>query len=241
MDTRQKILNFYCVKNQAIKKEMQPKSQASFDKYFKLRDGDKAFHIEQGCSRRWMNIDDNQRDSANIDILFPDRSNEHFQQALTNAENGESPNNISPIIKCVCENFTFMWMGDLETDFMEKIEDDVDLCKVNVLFTPHHGRYTGKVPKSWLERLNPDLIIVGEAPSEDLNYYSGYDTITQNSAGNITFLLNNNSCNIYVGNTNCSTIFQNNDYKADGICQSIKIKGNDFILGYKILDLIRKD
>ena len=150
---------------------------------------------------------------------------------------GESPNNISPIIKCVCENFTFMWMGDLETNFMEEIENDVDLCKVNVLFAPHHGRDTGKVPKSWLKVLDPDLIIIGEAPSEHLNYYNGYDTITQNSAGDITFLLNDNSCNIYVGNPNYSTIFQNNDYKADSISQSIKIEDNVFILGHRVLTL----
>lgn len=241
LDAQKEILNFYCVKNQAIKKEIQPKSQASFDKYFKLRNSDKAFYIKQGCSRKWMNIGDNERDGANIDILFPVRSNKHFQQALINTENGGSPNNISPIIKCVCENFTFIWMGDLETNFMEKIENDVDLYKVNVLFAPHHGRDTGKVPKSWLEVLDPDLIIIGEAPSEHLNYYNGYNTITQNSAGDITFLLNDSSCKIYVGNPNYSTIFQNNGYKTDGIRQPIKIEGNDFIWGYKILDLVRKD
>lgn len=240
LDAQKEILNFYCVENQAIKKEIQPEHKASFDKYFELRDSDKAFYIKQGCSRKWMNIDDNERGSANIDILFPVRSNKHFQQALINARNGASPNNISPIIKCVCENFTFIWMGDLETNFMEKIENDVDLCKVNVLFAPHHGRDTGKVPKSWLEVLDPDLIIIGEAPSEHLNYYNGYNTITQNSAGDITFLLNDSSCKIYVGNPNYSTIFQNNNYKTDGIRQSIKIEGNDFILRYK-LNLVRKD
>ena len=34
--------------------------------------------------------------------------------------------------------------------------------------------------------MNPQLVIIGEAPSKHLNYYAGYNTITQNSAGNIT-------------------------------------------------------
>ena len=31
------------------------------------------------------------------------------------------------------------------------------------------------------------MVVKGEAPSGHLNYYAGYDTITQNSAGDITF------------------------------------------------------
>lgn len=241
LDAQKEILNFYCVENQATKKQIQPEHKASFDKYFELKnDKKKSFYIKQGCSRRWMNLSNEERESANIDILFPDRSNEYFRQALINARNGASPNNISPIIKCVCENFTFMWMGDLETNFMEKIENNVDLCKVNVLFVPHHGRDTGKVPKSWLEVLDPDLIIIGEAPSEHLNYYNGYNTITQNSAGDITFFLNSNSLQVYVQKSSYYTTFKGQKYEANGL-YTTKIKGNDFILGYKILDLVRKD
>ena len=236
LDNQKEILNFYCVENQATKKEIRPESRASFAKYFELRDSNKAFYLTQGCYRRWMNRSDSERESANIDILFPNIDNKHFQSALVNAKNGASPNNISPIIKCECENFIFMWMGDLETDFMQKIEYDIELCKVNVLFAPHHGRDSGKVPQSWLDTLNPDLIIIGEAPSGNINYHQGYDTVTQNSAGNITFLLNNHSCKIYVSNPNYSTILHSNTYEAKG-SEKGDIEGNDFRLGYKILDL----
>jgi hypothetical protein len=30
-------------------------------------------------------------------------------------------------------------------------------------------------------------VVIGEAPSDHLNYYDGYNTITQNSAGDIFF------------------------------------------------------
>jgi hypothetical protein len=42
------------------------------------------------------------------------------------------------------------------------------------------------------------LTIVGEAPSEDLHYYPDYNTITQNSAGDITFDCESGKTHIYV-------------------------------------------
>jgi hypothetical protein len=78
-------------------------------------------------------------------------------------------------------------MGDLKEDFMEKIKDDIDLEKTCVLFAPHHGRDSGKVPLSMLKKIDPKIIVIGEAPSQHLNYYRGYNTIKQNSAGTIVF------------------------------------------------------
>jgi len=67
-----------------------------------------------------------------------------------------------------------------------------------VLFAPHHGRDSGRVPATWLERIKPKLIVVGEAPSKDLHYYPEYNTITQNSAGDITFDCETGKVHIYV-------------------------------------------
>jgi hypothetical protein len=85
------------------------------------------------------------------------------------------------------EGVTALWMGDLETDFMEAVEAKLDLPKVDLLFAPHHGRYSGKIPESILAKMSPKTIIIGEAPSEHLHYYDGYNVITQNSAGDILF------------------------------------------------------
>ena len=106
-------------------------------------------------------------------------------------------------------------MGDLETDFMENIENDVSLSKVNILFAPHHGRDSGKVPKSMLDILDPDIIIIGEAPSGNLNYYSGYNTITQLSAGDITFVNDGDEIHIYVSKENYSVNFLKNRNKSE--------------------------
>jgi hypothetical protein len=91
-------------------------------------------------------------------------------------------------------------MGDLDTGFMEAIEDEVVLEHAHILFAPHHGRITGRVPASWLDEIQPKLIIIGEAPSEHLHYYDGYNTITQNSAGDITFQCESGKTHIYVSN-----------------------------------------
>jgi len=184
LDKEMQLRNFYCVKNKATK----PDETTDFEKYCELRESDKAFYLYKGCSRKWMNQNNEERGSAGIKILWPIIDNEHYKDALSNAEEGASPNNISPIVKYSLEDgVTMLWMGDLESDFMDKIRDKLKLPQVDILFAPHHGRDSGKVPKDWLDDTNPKIVIIGEAPSEHLNYYSGYDTITQNSAGNITF------------------------------------------------------
>jgi beta-lactamase superfamily II metal-dependent hydrolase len=196
LDDALTLLNFYCVKNETTKDD----DTDDFERYCQLRDSEKkAFHIFSGCSRRWMNEKDDERGSSGIDILWPETENAHFKQALQAAANGEVPNNISPIIKySLNDGATMLWMGDLETNFMETIENDVNLPAVDILFAPHHGRKTGKIPQSMLDKLSPKIIIIGEAPSQHLNYYGGYNTITQNSAGDITFECDDRLVHIYV-------------------------------------------
>ena len=198
LDDELGILNFYCVKNQATKKA----PTADFKRYCRLRDDPKkAFYLYSGCSRRWMNKSSDERGNAGIDILWPIVDDDDYQSALNDAAQGLTPNNISCIIKYSLNGgVTMLWMGDLETDFMEKIEEKVDILKVDILFAPHHGRDSGKVPHAWLRAMNPGLIVIGEAPSEYLNYYQGYDTITQNSTGDMLFDCVTDKVHIYVAN-----------------------------------------
>lgn len=198
LDAKIGILNFYVVPNSVTK----PDQTDSFDKYCELRDhARKAFYISKGCTRRWMNQSDSERQQAGINILWPDLDNAHFKEALAAAENEESPNNISAVIKySVEEGVTALWMGDLETEFMELIEDDLELPAVDILFAPHHGRDSGKVPESILTTMSPKIIVVGEGPSEDLHYYPDYNTITQNSAGDIVFECETSKAHVFTSN-----------------------------------------
>jgi beta-lactamase superfamily II metal-dependent hydrolase len=197
LDDAMPIANFYVVKNQAVKAEQTD----SFKRYCALRDGDKAFYIHRGCSRKWMNMGDEDRGPAGIEILWPDMSNPHFKEALAACNAGESYNNTSAVVQySIVNGASFLWLGDLETEFMENIADSISLSKTTVVFAAHHGRDSGKIPHSWLEKLDPQIIVIGEAPSRHLNYYRGYKTITQNMAGDITMDCDGNKVHFYVSN-----------------------------------------
>ncbi|VIO70543.1 hypothetical protein CI1B_31970 [Bradyrhizobium ivorense] len=198
LDAKMPILNFYVVKNKVIKEE----ETESFKHYCKLRDDTgKAFYIYKGCSRRWMNQDNDERGSAGISILWPDTSNAHFKEALADGEEGISYNNMSAVIRYAMNGgASFLWLGDLETEFMESITDSIKLEKTTVVFAAHHGRKSGKIPDSWLEKLDPQIIVIGEAPSRHLHYYTGYKKITQNHAGDILFDLQGDKVHIYASN-----------------------------------------
>ena len=157
-----------------------------------------------------MNSGDDERGGAGLNFLWPNINNEDYKEALKKAKEGESPNNISLIVQYNC-GAKFLWLGDIETDFLNKVKDEIDFEQIDVLFAPHHGRESGKISEEILEILNPQVVVIGEAKSKDLNYYSKYNTITQNSAGDIIFECENKKINIYVGNENYSVDFLN-DY-----------------------------
>lgn len=202
LDASMPIVNFYVVQNQAIKDD----ETTSFKHYCKLRDdAGKAFYVFKGCSRRWMNEASQERGSAGIHVLWPDTNNPDFKDALAACNAGESYNNVSAVVRySINGGASVMWLGDLETEFMEKITDHIELEKTTVVFASHHGRDSGKIPDAWLEKLDPQIIVIGEAPSRHLNYYTGYKTITQNKAGDITMECVDNKVHFYVSNPNYS-------------------------------------
>lgn len=210
LDAEMPIANFYVVKNEATKSE----ETDSFKHYCKLRDdSSKAFYVYKGCSRKWMNLADEERGSSGVNILWPDINNADFKDALQVCNEGGSPNNISAVVRYALEGgATVMWLGDLETEFMEKIADHIVLEKTTIVFASHHGRDSGKIPDSWLEKLDPQIIVIGEAPSRHLNYYTGYKTITQNRAGDITMELVDNKVHFYVSNE----AYKRKDLKNEG-------------------------
>ena len=215
LDDKINIANFYCVSNKATKNE----ETEDFKHYCNLRDDkSKAFYIYKGCVRCWLNNDDDKEryGSSGIEILWPIIDNEDYKNELLNAKNGKSPNNISPIIKYSLENgVTVLWFGDLENIFMEKIKNLIELPKADIIFAPHHGRYSGKIPLEWMKNIDPKIVVIGEAPSEKINYLSNYNTITQNTAGNILFDCGTGVVDVYVSNKNYSVNFLQNKRKVD--------------------------
>jgi beta-lactamase superfamily II metal-dependent hydrolase len=138
------ILNFYCVENQATKED----ETDDFNQYCELRDDSKkAFYLFRGCSRKWMNMEDEERKTSGLSILWPDTNSDLHKEALRQTNGGESPNNISPIVNySVGRGATITWMGDLESLFMNEVKDEIRMDPTDILFAPHHGRDSGTVP-----------------------------------------------------------------------------------------------
>lgn len=175
-----------------------------------IHDSEKAYYVSKGCRRKWMNVSDEERGCAGINFLWPITSDEDFQDALEKVKDGKEYNNISPIFTYSVENnVRMMWMGDLEHDFLEKIKDKIEWPEIDILFAPHHGRDSGKVSTDVLKKLNPHIVIIGEAPSKYLNYYSGYNTITQNLAGNIVFECIEDYVHVYIEKSSYSLTNRN--------------------------------
>ncbi|RYY02147.1 MAG: hypothetical protein EOO53_14015 [Gammaproteobacteria bacterium] len=211
LDDEMSISNFYVVKNQAIKDQ----KTDSFIRYCQLRDSDKAYYIEKGCKRKWMNLSGDGRETSGISVLWPNTKNPHFIEALEKCDGGESYNNTSAVIRySVEDSASFLWLGDLETEFMESIVDDIDLKKTTVVFASHHGRHSGKIPNSWLKKLDPQIIVIGEAPSRHLHYYTGYKTLTQNQAGDILMHCVDGKIHFYVSNENYSVGYFNDEQQS---------------------------
>jgi beta-lactamase superfamily II metal-dependent hydrolase len=216
LDEKIKIVNFYCVENKATKSD----PSESFKYYCKLRDGEYHYYVEEGCSRCWMNENNSSQGknygSSGINFLWPITSNSDYKDALQKAKDGSAFNNISPIFTYSLEKgVKAIWMGDIEEDFVNKIKDHVKWPEIDILFAPHHGRDSGKVPNDVLKKLNPSVIVIGEAPAENLNYYEGYNTITQNSAKDIVFDCCSGKVHIYVSNSNYSVDFLSDERLCD--------------------------
>ena len=195
-DNRFGIVNFYRVNNDTTKNGTETED---FKRYKKLReDSRKSFELKKGCKRKWMNLSDEERKCAGLSCLWPITDNELYQNALDTAADGGSPNNISPAIRYSVGDFSFLWMGDMETDMQQEFDANVTNEHTTIVFAPHHGRKSGHIPSTLMDKLTPKLVIVGEAPSSELDYYAGYNTITQNTAGDILFETNGDYLDIFV-------------------------------------------
>ena len=195
-DDKLGVVNFYRVDNKTTKKGTETDD---FKRYKKLRDDSKkSFPLEKGCKRKWMNVSGDGREHSGLHCLWPITDNEKYKEALKIATEGGSPNNISPAIEYLVGKFSFLWMGDMETDMQEEFDSRVTNDHKTIVFAPHHGRKSGHIPSSLMDKMTPKLIIVGKAPSEELDYYSTQNTITQNTAGDILFETNGDFLDIFV-------------------------------------------
>lgn len=198
LDSRWGITNFYAVNN----KRPTDNNDDSLTCYHRLL-ASKNFPIKRGIKRAWLNETNDKNGSSGINFLWPDLENRKFKEALELVSHGEKINNICPIFTYSLENGpTYMWMGDLETEMQQAFYEQfkADIPRIDILFQPHHGRKSGAVPPDLLEALDPKLIVIGNAPSEHIEYGDSRHTITQNTAGDIFFENNGKEVHVYTKN-----------------------------------------
>lgn len=192
--------NFYAVENQRPSN----KEDKSLTKYQQLMK-DHNFAIKKGIRRVWLNKDDEKGENGSSGIFFhwPVLSNENFKSALDKVKKDESPNNISCIFTYQeSEGVSFMWMGDLMEDMQKEYyeKEKANIPHADILFHPHHGRLSSKVPSELLDAINPQLIVIGNAPADTLNYGDSRMTITQNTSGDIEFVCIGDDVHVYTEN-----------------------------------------
>lgn len=198
LDDDWKILNFYAVKND----RPADKNDASLTRYQWLL-GNRNFEVRTGIERRWINLGDEKNEGSDINFYWPNVENEEFKKALKAVSEGNDINNICPVFTYSNVNgATYMWMGDLETEMQQVYynENKNHIPKVDILFHPHHGRHTGAVPDELMKALNPKIVVLGNAPSDHLNYMNPNLTITQNTAGDIRFENEGRYVHVYTRN-----------------------------------------
>ncbi len=203
------ITNFYAVANNRTGDD------DSFKAYIEIKEKHN-YPLKRGISRKWLNERNEDNDSSGIFILWPVLSNQESQMALKNCQ--DDPNQISAVIDYHTNNFRIIWMGDMETAMQEVFYKEVghELSKVDVLFLPHHGRSSAKLPENLLKKLDPRLIIVGAAPAAeiDYNYYDQSKTLTQNTAKDFILDMHESEINVYTEDDidNVPDCLVNNNY-----------------------------
>lgn len=198
LDNRWPILNFYAVENNCPHD-----SHDNSLSHYQWLLANKNCAVKRGLKRAWLNDSNNENSSSGITFQWPDLDNQDFKNALQQASKGVKINNICPIFTySIQDGATYMWMGDLETEMQQAYYDEykTSIPQVDILFQPHHGRKSGTIPEELLNALNPKLIIIGNAPSEHINYGDSRYTITQNTAGDIYFENDGSEVHVYTKN-----------------------------------------
>lgn len=194
--------NFYCVANNIAPDSNNP----SLSKYIELKDSRNCTFIKKGLERVFLNKDGKTDEGKEIGgsgiyFLWPDLKNDVFKDALKKVQ--ANPNNICPVIKYkVKDSASFLWFGDMETKMQESFYESEKgrIGHIDIVFAPHHGRKSGAMPSELKKELSPKIVIIGNAPSKDIEYLDTDLTITQNSSGDILFDVKDGKVVIYTQN-----------------------------------------
>lgn len=139
-------------------------------------------------------------------------------ELVNEANESEDYNDASYVILYRTENRRIVFAGDSAEKtwnyILENHADDVR--NIDVLVAPHHGRSSGGNDE-YLDVLNPKLTLLGNAPSEYMDYSAWNNRnllhFTNNQAGNIILKVDgNNILNVFVSNQKYANTFKIHNY-----------------------------
>ena len=195
--------NFYAVDNSISSDDSE-----DMDAYVNFRNN-YNYKLKEGIKRAYLNMGSDSIGQSGIEILWPNIENGKFKHELSAIHSGkkEEKNGMCPIILYTAHNEAkYIWMGDLNKEMQNAFYDEYKetIPHIDVLFAPHHGRDNDIMPNELLDALNPSIVVIGNAPSQYLqksySYYGSERTITQNCAGDITFINEGNHIHIFTEN-----------------------------------------
>ena len=140
------------------------------------------------------------------------------EQLVNDANESEKYNDVSYVILYRTGNRRIIFAGDSAEKTWDYILENHadDVTNIDVLIAPHHGRSSGGNDE-YLDVLNPKLTLLGNAPSEYMDYSAWNNRnlrhFTNNQAGNVILKLDeNNALGVFVSNQKFANTFKIHNY-----------------------------
>lgn len=196
------IRNFWDIKNNKEKPKFpNPKGykEEDWDCYQMLRsskESPKSLNIYAGEQGLYYSKDKNgvKKDDVLL-VLSPNKA------LVKDAEKQKNWNCASYVLLYKSHGYKILFGGDADENTMDYILEHFqdEVSNIDVLIAPHHGRACNQ-DFTYLKHMNPKLVLIGDAPSQYLNYFDGYNHLTTNQGGNILIETSPRKLNVYIDN-----------------------------------------
>lgn len=197
--------NFWDTKNNKEKPDFNKGqyNEEDWDYYQKLRNEQRTKYFYSGTIGQYFNRDDNNGNGLGdgITILAPTK------EMVNDANISKDYNELSYVLLFENNGHKILFGGDSgekEWNYILSHHKE-EVSNIDVLIAPHHGRYTGG-NHEYLDVLNPKLVLMGNAKSDDLNYdalnHRGIPHFTNNQGGDFVLDIKYSGIDVYAKNYN---------------------------------------
>lgn len=196
------IRNFWDIKNTKEKPQFpNPKGykEEDWDCYQELRiskKSPKSLNFYAGEKGLYYSKDKNGNKKDDYFLILSPTKN-----MIKEAEKSKNWNCASYVLLYCTHGYKILFGGDADKTTMGYILKNYseEVSNIDVLIAPHHGRSYNQ-DFMYLKQMNPKLVLIGDAPSQYLNYLQSYNHLTTNQGGNILIETAPHRLNVYIDN-----------------------------------------